>query len=171
MVHRLKSVGEFWKNALDGDPISTGHINWDASLDTWFTRGAPIPTFDHIPDYVGLFLKRTIKALKKHEWMYVQCLRSDSTEGWREALEPVVVFYRQALGRKLSGAFADHTMDPPPNLPAAFLERGNHDELFYPVPKHKSQWFLYDCMRYISPRDSDTRVLRSLLKQHWLRKQ
>jgi hypothetical protein len=173
VVHQLENLRKFWRTALIQDPRSTGHINWDASLDSWFTRGAPIPALEQIPDYVGLFLGRTIKALEQHDMHQVQGLRSDSTAGWREALEPVVEYYRRNLGRKLSGAFADHTMDPPANLPESFLERAerakNDDHPFYPIPKHESQWFLYDCMRYVSPVDSDTRVLRSLLKQHWLR--
>src|SRR5918993_6122876 len=117
VVHRLENLCKFWQTALIQDPSSTGHINWDASLDSWFTRGAPIPALEQIPDYVGLFLARTIKALEEHEWHHVQGLRFDSTAGWRQALEPLVEYYRRNLGRKLSGAFADHTMDPPANLP------------------------------------------------------
>jgi hypothetical protein len=72
-------------------------------------------------------------------------------------------------------------MDPPSSLPPGFEKRAQKREqgkdaaedrgpLLYPIPRHESQWFLFDCMRYVSPREADTRVLRSLMKGYWSRR-
>lgn len=136
-----------------------------------------MPEADEVPDYVGMFLSRTtaeLALLQEADQHRAKPERTDSNRGWAQTLEPLVAFYCHDLQRTLSGTFADHATKLPADLPASFRRRvkrtaGKENRAFYPIPKHDSQWFLYDCMRHISPRDADTRVLRSLLKQRWMR--
>ena len=97
-------------------------------------------------------------------------MRVDSTDSWRESLESLVCFYIDELQRDLSGSFADNQLELPPRLANELAERHSRSnkDYFYPIPKHESQRFLFDCMRYIAPKDADTRKLRSLIKAHWM---
>jgi hypothetical protein len=96
IIKRLRGIDKLWKKAKASEPDAAGLVNWDASMIPIVARGSPAPELDELPDYVGLFLARTISAFEECEFHYVPLLRADSTRSWREALEGVVAYYKRS---------------------------------------------------------------------------
>jgi len=160
---RFEDLRTEWQTFRRDDHESAARINWHAAYNSNLrvsnATGSP-------PDVIDAILSK-LEHFMTEQTLEFTPMRRDSNNVWRESMSSLVLFCHHEAGWRLQGNFIGDF------YPGEFAKNGSAlsgdaEDQSFPIPKHQSQWFLFDCMRYIDEKAANTRVLQSLLKSDWM---